>query len=499
MKRQQIIIIVAGLCISILSGCQKTPEEAIVKEKGASSIKNYQSTEHTGISLRETLKVPEHYTNKATYEDGALVIDTDADVIIPEVDSVNTYRVSAKEVNQDLIDTVTEAFFEDAKFYSGITYDEMTKEDYQEEITRLKKYKAEGNLDPYELGTNEETGELYFNIDEVIARDEEDMKTAPEQATKEEVKPSFGLEYWDGKGEEAVKQKNDDSFLGVAESAQGTYDYTFSYALAPDINFKISKRREDLRDPREFSTWIEGEYVRGSEGDSYNRLTEDFINEKADISYEEAEKLAKEKIDKLDWDLDIYGWDYAVFQEGEGNVTENNVLDGGYLFHFTKRLDDVPITYTASYGGGLEDMDSTLEPWGYERCDVIVGEDGIQTVEIYNPYEIDQIQTENVKLMDFDSIIKIYEQMMEISNAEIVKFEANRTYHIKKITLGYSRIYDPNADNDTGLLVPVWDFFGGFDSELDGAAEKNSGVYSTQSHMTINAIDGTIIDRELGY
>ena len=188
----------------------------------------------------------------------------------------------------------------------------------------------------------------------------------------------------------------------------------------------------------------------------------------------EAEKLAREKVDKLGWDLDVYGWDYAVYKEGEGEVTEDSILDGGYLFHFTKILDDVPITYTASYGGGLEDMDSTLEPWSYERCDVIVGEDGIQKVEIFNPYEVGKVQTENVKLMDFDSIIK-------------------------KITLGYSRIYDPNTDNDTGLLVPVWDFFGGFDTEMDGVTEKRSGVYSTQSHMTINAIDGTIIDRELGY
>ena len=79
--------------------CQKTPEDAIVKEKGASSIKNYQSTENTGTSLRETIKAPEHYTNKETYENGALVIDTDAEVILPEASSINTYEVSARVVN----------------------------------------------------------------------------------------------------------------------------------------------------------------------------------------------------------------------------------------------------------------------------------------------------------------------------------------------------------------------------------------------------------------
>ena len=168
---------------------------------------------------------------------------------------------------------------------------------------------------------------------------------------------------------------------------------------------------------------------------------------------------------------------------------------------FTRMLDETPVTYTSSYGGGLEDMDSTLSPWSYERCKVIVGDDGIQKVELCNPYEIGEIQTENVKLMSFDEIIKIYEQMMEVSNADITRYETHREYHIRRITLGYMRIYDPTKDSDTGLLVPVWDFFGGFDlTEPDGTSlGKNTGEHSTQSHLTINAIDGTVIDRGLGY
>lgn len=491
-------IIAAGLCISILAGCQETPKDAIVKEKGTKSVEKYESGEDTAASLRESLGAPEEYKNQETYENGALVIDTDAEVLLPEASTMNTYEVSAKEVNQDMIDTVSKAFFEGAKFYSGHTYSEWTKEQYQEEITRLKKYKAEGNLDPYEHG-KDENGQLYFDIDDVIARDEEDMKDAPTEVVKEEVKPSFGLEYLDGKGEEQTKEVDEDGFFGIAETDQGTYDYQISYALAPDIKFQISKIRDDVPDVREFTSWTEGEYLLDGEGTERNKLSEDFIKGKTNISLEEAEKIAKEKVEKLGWGFEVYGWDYTVFYHGEGGAREDNVLDAGYLFHFSRMLDGAPVTYTSSYGGGLEDMDSTLEPWSYERCDIIVGEDGIQTVEIYNPYEIGAVQTEQVKLMDFDSIMKIYEQMMEVSNADIAEFEKKRTYHIRKIALGYTRIYDPTSDNDQGLLVPAWDFFGGFDAESEEYSEKNSGEYSTQSFMTINAIDGTVIDRELGY
>ena len=128
-----------------------------------------------------------------------------------------------------------------------------------------------------------------------------------------------------------------------------------------------------------------------------------------------------------------------------------------------------------------------------------MGSGGIERVEIYNPYNVGEIQTKNVKLMDFESIIKIYEQMMEITNADMLDYYNKLTYHVRKITLGYTRIYDPTVDSKSGILVPAWDFFGGYDSESVDYTSKDSGEHSNQSLLTINAVDGTIIDRELGY
>lgn len=497
MKKKYMSVIVAGISISILAGCQNTPEKSIVKQKGADNIKEYESAKN---SIQEMVQAPETYKNQASYQNGILTVDTDAPVILPKVDSMNTYKVSAEEVSQEMIDKVTEIFFPDGKFYHSYTYLEWTKDQYQEEITRLKKYKAEGNLDPYKHGTDE-NGELYFNIDEVIAKDEEKMKNAPEEVKKEELeKPVFGLQWVSGKGEDAEIWVDENAFYGVVETDQGNYNYQIhSEDNSADLRFRIEKMRDDIPDPQEFTTWHEGRYILDREGEGYNYMSEDKIKNLIGISYEDAEKTAREKIEQLGWDWEINAWDYSVFYHGEEGVKESNILDAGYIFYFTRMVDGVPITYTDSYGGGLEDMDSTLIPWSYERCEVIVGDDGIEKVEIYNPYKIEEIQTENVELMDFDNIIEIYEQMMEISNADISEFEKSRTYHIKKITLGYSRIYDPTVDNTSGILVPVWDFFGGFDIENDEYSEKNSGEHSQQSFMTINAIDGTVIDRELGY
>lgn len=496
MKKKCRIVIVVGCTISLLAGCEKTPEETIVKEKGTESIQNYESGEKTDKSLRDMLGAPEHYTNNASYENGGLIIDTDADIILPEVSNINTISVSAKAADQKLIDTVTNTFFRGDKIYNAWSYQKMTKEDIQEKITLLKKYKAEGNMDPYEYG-RDENGNLYYDIDAQIERYEEELQTAPEETVKEEVTPAFGLEYPDGeKGEDVYVIE--DEFYGVVETKNGNYNYIISNAQAPDTIFKITKIRDDV-DPQEFTSWQEGRYLLDREGSDNISMSEDKIKEYINISYDDAEKLAKEKVEKLGWNMELYNWDYSLFFHGEGGISEENILDGGYLFHFTRVADGVPVTYTEDYGGALEDMDSTLTPWSYERCDIIVGNDGIEQVEIYNPYEVEDIQTENVKLMDFDSIIQIYEQMMEISNADISQYEGQRTFHIKKIVLGYTRIYDPASDNDTGILIPVWDFFGGFDTENDNYWHKDSGEHSNQSFLTINAIDGTVIERGLGY
>ena len=60
---------------------------------------------------------------------------------------------------------------------------------------------------------------------------------------------------------------------------------------------------------------------------------------------------------------------------------------------------------------------------------------------------------------------------------------------IGKITLGLMRIQNKD-DEDNYTLIPVWDVF-----------EKNTlnGQIDTMSMMTINAMDGSVIDRTVGY
>ena len=76
-------------------------------------------------------------------------------------------------------------------------------------------------------------------------------------------------------------------------------------------------------------------------------------------------------------------------------------------------------------------------------------------------------------------------------NSKFGKKYVNNLY-IKEIRLGYMCTMDRDRP-ERHLLIPVWDFY--------GEREFRDGYYTfdNQSLFTINAMDGTVIDRDYGY
>ena len=146
-------------------------------------------------------------------------------------------------------------------------------------------------------------------------------------------------------------------------------------------------------------------------------------------------------------------------------------------------------------------MDSDMETWCYEKVDVTVSKDGIEKIDLINLYDIGEIKTENVELLPFAEIMELYGKMMVIQNADIMNYELSRTYQIDRIVFGYGRIYEPASDATSGLLVPMWNFFGSFvaSDDLDGVASTYENNTKYQSYLTLNAVDGSVINLGLGY
>ena len=90
------------------------------------------------------------------------------------------------------------------------------------------------------------------------------------------------------------------------------------------------------------------------------------------------------------------------------------------------------------------------------------------------------------------------------SLVEIDKINGDETYmdvEITKVSLSLMRIRDKGSLQ--GTIVPVWDFWGTsdwYDAEPNAYGYQEKGMnYEYQPMLTLNAVDGTVVDRQLGY
>ena len=496
------------LCMGMLTGCAQTPESSLVKQKGSKAVDAYTEAEgvdmvktdssegakdkNTGVrtTIRDLINAPETYKSQVTDDSAKLVVNTDATVEIPDVEKISAISVTPAEVTQDLLDRITEAFFSGAKLYTADSYYTQTKDEIKKTLDELKEDVANGNLDPYNYGTDED-GNYVFDIYGEIEMWEQEYESAPETKTLIEGKPVAGFQETEtGTGNGTAENE----FSGVAQMPDGSEYFYRTYSGGSDtLSVRIRKTAKAGGEKLPVdTTWSE---YTSSSGDE--KPTEESIG----ISLEEAKKIVQEKVDKMGiTDQQFSNWNYAVCKNLEEDNSLSN-LGSGYMISYTRTINDVPITQTMAAGGALEDMDSTMETWSYESLYFWVDKDGIESMTYSNPYTIGETKTENLSLLPFSEIMKTYEKMMVVTNADNMEYEKSRVYDIDRIVLGYARIYEPSTDAHTGLLVPVWDFFGSRKVEGDYDGESYSDVtdYPTWSFLTINAVDGSIIDRDLGY
>ena len=522
-------IIGLTLCVGMLTGCAKTPESSLVKPKGSSAMDAYKEADdsvdmvenntasdeaaadsnsaasendstndsnHSSsaasaakTTIRDLINAPQTYKSQVTDDSAKLVVNTDATVEIPDVDKISAISVTPAEITQDLLDRITDAFFSNATLYTADSYYVQTKSEIKEILDGLKEDVANGNLDPNNWGTDDE-GNYIYDIYADIEYWESAYEEAPETKTLVEGGPVAGATSQASDGQ--IMEEN--SFSGVAVMNDGSKYYYRTYSSGSDtlaVRIRKTAKAGGEALPTD-TTWFE--YTNSS---GFQKPTEESIG----LSLEDAKKLVQEKVDKMGiTDLQCTGWTYAVCTNLEDDNTLSNI-GTGYQIYYNRVINGVPITQTMDSGGNLEDMDSTMETWSYESLEFFVDKDGIASVAYRDPYIIGETKTENLSLLPFSEIMKTYEKMMVVTNADNMEYDNSRVYDINRIVLGYARIYEPSKDAHTGLLVPVWDFFGTrkIESEYDGESYSDTTDYPTWSYLTINAVDGSIIDRSLGY
>ena len=431
-----------------------------------------------------------------------IILDIDASIIIPDVDAYPVMRIAPGKFSQEQVDRIVSVLFKDADIYNSSK--PLTKVELEQQLVEAKATLEQKKTDPQSNDDSEE------GIQQTIDYLEQSILMAPEEVDDQLASTMLQP---DGYGETRLDLKAD---MGKKENA-------LLWLMNSGSNLRTSLT-------------CFARFVNTDSGGRFNRLDEwnlsDDLPSNLNISEDEAVAQAKQLISDLGvTNMDITAISRGIISGGEGeDVSQNSQC---YMIYFTRTVNGVPTTFGQTVGKesriNLDEIKNGdyppdfRPPWGYERILVCVDDSGIAEFNWESPAKLLGIASKNVSLAPFDEIQDAFKKQMVVmySNIEDDKLIAEETYHVNNITLGLTRVASKDDLNEY-LLIPVWNFFGSrreqysieeipeqfkdYDEKTINEIKKdyeqrNNQIYSSpyESFLTISAIDGSVIDRDLGY
>ncbi len=434
MKRLLAIVILVA--ISILTGCQPTPEKAAVIGKAADYLENVEETPFQPYDAPSSIKKSEQISG--------LNLEMDAKVIVPDTDGYSVMEISKEIFDVNTFKEVMTYFHPDEPWLKEPI---LTKEEI---IQKIAYYQT--NADP-------ESPEVKDTLQEL----QELLKTAPEKAQYE----PFSFD----------DISNESMFLAYCRSQNnGTYS-----VLAGQLNGNYYQYRRDSD-----GYWLYEENAETTQEKN------DFLNMNPSIPLEEAQKQAEQAMRGLNADpmMLLSYHTKSIFYKNE------KAASAGWGFCFIRDCNGLQSSYVGDWDKWKGSPDPVnAAPWEKEFMFIIVDDKGIATYSTIGAGRQEKVLYKNVKLMTFDDVLERIEQQLVYNHAyqeENVE-EYSVVVHEIKLSSSLVNIKDrPNA----GRLIPSWDIVYDFYERFTG--EEEPFVY--HCHTYLNALDGSCIEprAELG-
>ena len=172
-----------------------------------------------------------------------------------------------------------------------------------------------------------------------------------------------------------------------------------------------------------------------------------------------------------------------------------------YSVSFARMVNGVPVirpTDESSSGDEAEPRPS----WTYEELAISLRNKDVYGFTYGGPLVLGKTLVEDAQLMPFDAVMERFDQMVRVKYEGMMADPGwggirSMEVQVDRIELSLERVAQPDNING-GLLVPVWSFYG---SILCTRPEDSfDRVFDhTMPFLTLNAVDGTLIDPMKGY
>jgi len=455
-----------GLLIALVilsAACQSTPEKAAVAEKNRSLMKVIAEPAITASQWIES--APEDWQETLEYQNGVQVM-IDADIEIPDVTLFPVVEVSPHRFSQEEARKYVDVLLQGKPIFEINTV--RTQSDVEAELLSI-----EADIEHIKRteGMKEEQRNTKLEeLDRELKSLKDEYQRAPEKAP--DLEPASVVFQPCSDTSEAIRiQANTDNNV-PAELEM----YTSDNGIDSILSFLLSDRRRKYNIPVEAREQFDG-------------MT---------LSRQDAIQKAKDCLKSIGLS-DMLLVKTEAFSDGYGDecgvsLSDNPKTNKCYQFYFTRSVEGIPVT-ADDFSDGLTGGDDQRfdQVWPAESIRVWVDDGGVFGIFWGNMGDMGQILNKNVALLDIDEIMDKFKKQIFYEKTWNNGTEyTDDTITIKKIKLGMMRI---RLQDKQYAYLPIWDFIGDwtYKDEADGYEASDISL------LTLNAIDGSVIDRELGY
>jgi len=440
-----------------LAACRPTPQSAAVADKQELEKK---ISEPAVLRNDAIEKIPKNYRAELEYQNG-VEIDIDADIELPDTDVFPVVEAAPYVFTQEEAQRYADILMRGKPIYQFNNV--RTKSDVQADIIRIKKEME----DAEKKDIPDETRRLYIeDLKERLDQLNEEYEDAPD--TKPEDVP-------------ATVEFEEDSFGNQSIAIQA------DLGKSVPANLQIWMSDDNINTMISFSDTGGTRYEENIEaGDSLPGTT---LTRRDSLARAEAFLRDLGIEDMMLAKTEAYA-DLSGADSDSTAITDNRKKC--YKFCFCREVCGIPVTLTDYYYGLTYGSETYDNIWAQEQLEVWVDEGGIYAFLWGGRGDSGKVVNENVSLLDFDSILKEFEKQIFYKRTWDDKYIEDSKITVKQIKLGMMRV---RLRENKYVYMPVWDFIGDW-TYKDGGTEY--GEYDS-SFLTLNAIDGGAIDRELGY
>ncbi len=439
--------------ILLLAACQPTPEEAVVVNKGDGALESVISSEPMGEyaaesgektveTLQDALGAPERASLTLTgpVYGGTLHVEMDAALHVPDVSRVPVLRVGRLHPSAGDKQRIAEIMTGKTVFFRT---DPLGRDRFLNVMEQEKKLLAALEDHPYGPDADYET--LQRDYTEGIQR----LLTYYNEGEPGKQEP------WTGSWSDPLVSvfTENGQHIWIETESKDTCSIQYD---ASDANADGTERVIDEAVAR--------------------RLVEDALAVFGASHYEI---------------VDIRPGDQ--FHREQFN-SETGIDDGSFHIILRPVYEGIPVyewnTYygsdTAAQKAGL----SYSHPVVKESIMADVKNGRLASLTWIDPLEVLSVENENVPLLPFDTILDIFQKQVFMN---IYLDSGERTIKVTDVYFSYRCV--KRRDSDQYYLLPAWDFVG-YDTIFE-SLQKRHDIH--ESILSVNAIDGSILNDLLGY